>query len=349
MTDLVSARGGQGATGFQPASSYNPSISADGGRVTYETSAGNQNFAKRYGRIGVLLCDLHAAQPATSVVHDGPGGPALADSQSAYNPVVSADGSAVAYELVRDGRTSVIVQGQGTPRVALTGRRVGGASYADPFEPGLSGDGTRVVATMTRGRVSDPASGSTAVVVRDLRAGATLLASRADGRAGAAADGPSGDGAISPDGGFVAFTSQSSNLGGPAGRWASSCAISPWAARSASPPRVGARSTRSSRAAARSSPSRSTARARSRIRVWHAATGRVEVVSRASGANGALGDGRSDDASISADGTRVAFTSTATNLAGAAASGPRAIYVRDLASNATSRVSDPSRAYAVAP
>ncbi len=140
-TDLVSRVEAKGATGFQPASSYNPSISADGGRVTYETSAGNQNFAKRYGRIGVLLCDLHAAQPATSVVHDGPGGPALADSQSAYNPVVSADGSAVAYELVRDGRTSVMVQGQGTPRVALAGRESAGRRTRTRSSPGSRATG----------------------------------------------------------------------------------------------------------------------------------------------------------------------------------------------------------------
>ncbi len=202
---------------------------------------------------------------------------------------------------------------------------------------------------MTRGRVSDPASGTTAVVVRDLRAAATLLASRADGRAGAAADGPSGDGAISPDGGFVAFTSQSSNLGGPAGRlglFLRDLAVG----RTIRIPTPGGRPLDPvvSRGGAVVAFTVDGA-GRSRIHVWHAATGRVEVVSRASGLNGALGDGRSDDASISADGTRVAFTSTATNLAGAGASGPRAIYVRDLASNATSRVSDPARAYAVAP
>ncbi len=348
-TALVSHVAPKGATGFQPASSYNPSISSDGARVTYETSAGNQNFAKRYGRIGVLLCDLHDPQPATSVVHDGPGGPALADSQSAYNPVVSADGSSVAYEVVRDGHTSVVVRGPRSTRVALAGRRAGGNSYADPFEPGLSGDGTRVVATLTRGRVTDPASGVTAVVVRDLRAGATVLVSRADGHAGAPADGPSGDGAISPDGRFVAFTSQAPNLGGPSG------ALSLFlrdldAGRTVRIPTPGGRAldpvvSRDGTAVAFTVDRGG----RSRIHVWHAASGRVDVVSRASGRSGALGDGRSDDASISADGSRVAFTSTATNLGGAVATGPRAIYVRDLPSDTTTRVSDPARAYAVAP
>ena len=54
---LVSAA--RATTGPDPLSAYNPTISGDGARVAFESSAGNQNFAKRYGRIGVA-----AARPA---------------------------------------------------------------------------------------------------------------------------------------------------------------------------------------------------------------------------------------------------------------------------------------------
>ncbi len=87
--------------------------------------------------------------------------------------------------------------------------------------------------------------------------------------------------------------------------------------------------------------------ARSQVAVWHAATGKVEIVSLRP--NGAPGSGRSGDASISADGTRVAFSSTAADLVPGPPAGPRSIYVRDLQARTTTRVSDTSRAYPVAP
>ena len=344
---LVSRVRGPNGTGLRPSSAYNPSISADGGRVTYETSAGNQNFAKRYGRIGVLLCDLHGATPSTRLVQGKPAEPALADSQSAYNPVVSGDGASVAYEAIRAGRTSVIVRGPRSIRPAIAGRAAGGSSYEDPFEPGISTDGTRVVATVTRGRVDDPGASSSSVVVRDLAANRTIVVSRADGPGGAIANGYSADGAISPDGRFVAFTSQAMNLGGPRGRL-SLYLRDLQAGRTLRIPTPGGRPLAPVVAAGGTAVAFTVDRgAGSRVHVWHAATGTVEVASRATGASGALGDGRSDDASISADGTRIAFATTASNLGKARGGAPRAIYVRDLTARTTTLVSDPAAAYAV--
>jgi Tol biopolymer transport system component len=68
-------------------------------------------------------------------------------------------------------------------------------------------------------------------------------------------------------------------------------------------------------------------------------------VSRATGARGAQGDGWSDTPSISGDGRRVAFASTATNLDPAKRDDTRAIVVRDLATQTTRVVSDVSVAY----
>ena len=342
LTELISRVAPKGSTGFQPASAYNPSISGDGARVTYETSAGNQNFAKRYGQIGVMLCDLHGSTKTTGIAEQA-GGPALSDSKSGYNPVISGDGSSVAYQQLRDGHTSIVVKGPGALRVAATGTQVGGERFGDVYEPGLSADGTRVVMTRTSGRLDRPASATSEVVVRDLVSGRTLLASRADGVNGLPADGPSADGAISPDGRFVAFTSQASSLGvarGSLGLFlrdleAGTTIRVPATSGVPLDPVVAGGGVAVAYTVEHNGISR--------VRVWNAKTGLTQVASRASGAAGALADGRSGDASISADGTRVAFASTAKNLAPGA--GPRSIFVRDLTALTTRLVSDPAKAY----
>ena len=125
-----------------PGSAYNATTSGDGRLVAYESAAGNANFAKRYGRIGVLLCDLrtgpHGARRPTR--RSAPSG-----SQSAYNPVLSADGRALAFQAVRgSGRAEVFVRDlrRGTTALASRGlpRRPRGAATSI-YEPALSGDG----------------------------------------------------------------------------------------------------------------------------------------------------------------------------------------------------------------
>jgi Tol biopolymer transport system component len=73
--------------------------------------------------------------------------------------------------------------------------------------------------------------------------------------------------------------------------------------------------------------------------------GTTTLVSRASGATGAAGDGESSDPSISADGRHVAFVSQANNLvADDAKAAQTDIFVRDLDTNATELVSRASGA-----
>jgi WD40-like Beta Propeller Repeat len=62
---------------------------------------------------------------------------------------------------------------------------------------------------------------------------------------------------------------------------------------------------------------------------WTRSTGRVTLVSRAVG--GRAGDGESGEASVSADGRYVAFSSSATDLTSEPGSGRLQVYVRDLA------------------
>src|SRR4051795_7936018 len=54
---IVSRLPSGGPTGPDPISAYNATLSSDGSRVAFESSRGNQNFAKRYGRIGIVLAD----------------------------------------------------------------------------------------------------------------------------------------------------------------------------------------------------------------------------------------------------------------------------------------------------
>ncbi|HEV8572900.1 MAG TPA: hypothetical protein VGR49_07635 [Actinomycetota bacterium] len=65
----------------------------------------------------------------------------------------------------------------------------------------------------------------------------------------------------------------------------------------------------------------------------------TQLASRASGASGAAGDDDSVDPALSGDGQLVAFSSTATNLIGADTNNVSDIYLRDLATQSTSRVS----------
>jgi len=323
-----------GPTGPDPISAYNAAVSGNGRRIVFESSRGNQNFAKRYGRIGVMLADHHRTRGLDRRSQGVP------DSQSAYSPAISADGSRVAYHAVRGGRTVILVADRhGRTRTAASGTPVGGSRFADPYESSLSADGSKLVYTLASGRLDDPAAARSQVLVRDLATGTTTVASRAARRA--PARGFSADPAISPDGRYVAFTSDDPALGarrGHAGlflrdlRAGHTRRIPTGAAQVLDP--VVARDARVVAFAAR-------AGARSRVLAWTRSTRAVTLVSRAE----AAADGASDDPSISSDGRRIAFASTATNLDPGKSDDARAIFVRDRVAKTTRMVSDPLAAY----
>ena len=257
-------------------------------------------------------------------------------SQSAYNPAMSADGSRVAYQAVRDGRTVVLVSdARGRTRTVVRGAGVGGATFADPYEPALSADGSKLVYTLATGRADDPAGATSQVLVRDVATGRTTVASRTS--EGAIGDGFSADPAISPDGRFVAFTSDAPNLGAARGR-AGLFVRDLRDGRTRQVPTGTARvldpvASRSARVVAFTAMQGATAQ----IIAW---TRRTGAVSQHHPRNAS-----SEDASISDDGRRIAFVSAATNLDSRQTDGSRAIFVRDRHAKTTRAVSDTTAAY----
>src|SRR3954471_15661135 len=116
----------------RPASAYNPTVSGDGTQTAFERAPGNNNFAKRYGRIGVFLAgpsgDARKVDRAPEGAHF---------SQSAYNPQLSADRRHLVFQAVRDGgRVGIYatdLKSQRTRRVA-GGASDAGDRFADVYE-----------------------------------------------------------------------------------------------------------------------------------------------------------------------------------------------------------------------
>jgi len=324
-----------------PRSAYNPTVSADGRVVAFESAEGNLNFAKRYGQIRVFVNDA-----ATGRTRAMPLPPARAGvSRSEYNPVISSDGRSVAYQAQRRGGQSAVYVTDlrtGTRRLASRGARSAPRADDGVYDPAISGDGRRVAFTTAASNLgAGDLRGRTQVFVRDLRERTTTLVSRATGAGGAIADAYSADPAISRDGRYVAFSSSAGNLAG----------------RHRGGTRVYVRDLKTRRTTAVSDPrgfalkpsisadgsvvAYTSIRGGRSLVYYRDARGRrpQRLASRVSGVRGAPANGSSADAAISADGARVAFTSAAANLSADKADDRRGVFVRDLRSHVTTLAS----------
>src|SRR5215213_3375072 len=302
-----------GATGL-PSSNYNPAISADGRWVAFESAKGNLNFAKRYGQMGVLVRDLRTGR-IRSASH--PGG---ASSRSAYNPTISGDGRLVAFEIYQhpersDSRTDVVVRDM---RSGATTRVRPPAGAGDASEPRLSADGRRIAFTSL---VRTPDGERSEVFVQDVASGRVRRASRPEEEAW--------EPVLSADGTMVAYTAaprpgvsvvvvrnlrrgSATEIGSPAG---SGLAFEP--SLSADGRRVAF--------VARPGGIR-----RTQVFTRDVRGGPARLVSRADGPGGAPAQGAAVHPALSGDGTKVAFTSDAWNLAPAKCNSARGVFVRDL-------------------
>jgi Tol biopolymer transport system component len=291
--------------------------------VAYESSPGNVNFAKRYGRIGVHLADV--ARGRTTRIDHPPRGEDL--SQSAYNPQLAADGRHLAFQAVRGTGTAQVFVCDlhtGTRTLASGGLpRAPRGTVTSIYEPRITASGRFVAFTAVTSRATG-GRGATAsrVMLRDLAQRTTTTIS-------AGLEGFASDPTVSGDGGLVAFTA-----GQPM-------------------PRLYLRDVAAGTTRALTAPGSGAVvdpqlsddggalaytvvrGARSHVEVRRLDTGAIERV--------ASPRGSVTDPSLSADGTVMAFTSDAPDLSTAKTDRSRGVFVRDLRAGRTTLVSAPAK------
>ena len=195
----------------------NPSISADGRWVVFESAADNLVGDDFNGSVDVFLAQAGGASGPASMTRVSV--PAAGGEASGFAaaptapPALSGDGNVVAFEsdssnLVAgdtNGVTDVFVRdraGGHTERVSVAAD--GGQGNAGSFKPGISGDGRFVVFQSAASNLLPGGADSNGVMdvfVRDRQAGQTKRITEGAGAA------PSRNPSISPNGKFVAFES----------------------------------------------------------------------------------------------------------------------------------------------
>jgi Tol biopolymer transport system component len=339
-TTLVSRAGGvDGAVAEYD--SYTPSISADGRYVAFSSAA--ESLSPDDAAIGdVFVRDLATA--TTTLVSRASGLAGAAADDESFEPSISADGRHVAFASRADnlssegagaGSADIFVRDLDSGVTELISRASGvtGAAASESYAPSISGDG-RYVAFSSPSALSpedfDQPSFPMDVFVRDRSAAATILVSRKSGATGAPGDVQSETPAISADGHHVAFTSDA-KLTGQRG-YDRNVFVRDLVAGTTKLASVGdeGRAGDAKRTPSISADGRYVAFQTGGNELSPVdADGRVDVfvrdmqkgltvtVSRASGRLGVPADAAAFDASVSADGSHVAFDSRATNLSAA--------------------------------
>jgi Tol biopolymer transport system component len=214
-TRLVSVAS-DGTQGNNQSGIYGSSISGDGRYVAFESAANNLVVNDTNGRSDIFVHDIETGM--TTRVSVSSGG-AQADGFS-YGPVISADGSSVAFysdatNLVNGdtlGKSDVFLHNVATGEtmrisVSSDGTEANGNSWL----PAISQDGGYIAfLSLADNLVSEDNNAKQDVFIHDLASGETTRVSIAsDGSEG---NNDSGSPAITADGRFVAFESSADNL-----------------------------------------------------------------------------------------------------------------------------------------
>jgi len=328
----------------RPRSAYNSVLSADGNAVAFESAESTYPLAKRVGQMSIFVRDLET-RALEKVSHLAM--PAGAPTRTAFNPTISATGDRVAFEATDSGTSGapsenglwLVDRGAGAQRL-LTRESVGVA-----YLPRISGDGTTVAYTAALAEND----GLTLLYARSVATGERILVSRASGPDGAPADRDAYEPAVSADGRTIAFTSRAGNLG-RAGRTstifvrdlptATTTPVSTGVAGDAFQPAVSADGRFVAFAVRPRGRAGRPAALRARIYLHDRVGGTTALVSRRTGATGRAASGYSAEPAVSADGTKVVFTSTAGSLSARKPAGLAGVFVRDLAAGTTTLLSD---------
>jgi len=325
----------------RPRSAYNCVLSAGGRSVAFESSESTYPLAKRVGQMTVMVKDLRTGA-IDHVSHENRGPEPR--SRTAFNPSLSAGGGIVVFEATDAGKNG----GPSRNGLWMADRRahrqrlLAGGSVGAAYLPELSGDGGTVVYTSA----AAGSDGFTRVFAKDLRSGRTELVARTDGRRGAPADADAFEPTISHDGRVVAFVSRARNLGGdPGGRSAvyvrdlergrTTLVSDRLSGRDVGSPTISRDGRFVVFLAREGRPDGTMKGLRSTLWLHDRRSGETTLVSRGNGRAGVVADGFNSEPAVSADGRRIAFTSTAGNLAPSKPFGLPGVFVRDLRAGTT--------------
>jgi Tol biopolymer transport system component len=298
-TTLVSSAGTAAADG----PSHNPSVSANGAFIAFDSAATNLSDTDDDTVSDVFVRNMAAGTNA--LVSRPPNGAA---SGASYDPSISSNGLKVAFTSDADNLMTVDIDS--FSNVYLADLRFGFLSHVSrstvsgvisqpadrpSAQPAISADGRQVAFVSTATNLATGVSGSIQqTYVRDTQANMTTLVSRAPGEAGAPADAPATAPTITSDGTVVSFVSAASNLSADDADGADVYL-----------------------------------RAGAPVQGGTLRYDRTVLGSRASGAAGTVSDGETLDAAISSDSSAVAFVSTATNLGAENASRVGQVFERE--------------------
>ncbi len=196
--------------------SYNPVFSPDGTKVVFYSNASNLVSGDTNGLIDVFIKDL--TNNTVTLVSQTSGG--QIGNSASYDPVFSPDGTKVAFysyasnltSFDSNGTADIFVKDLATNAVTLISKDANGQlGNGFSFTPVFSPDGTKVAFySAASNLVSGDTNGVVDVFVKDLNTGAvTLVSKSASGQIGNLS---SGSPVFSPDGTKIAFFSDASNL-----------------------------------------------------------------------------------------------------------------------------------------
>lgn len=355
--DLLSrASGGAAGAGSPSSASTDPATSTDGRFTAFVSEADNLSSEDNDAVANVFVRD-HLLGTTTLVSRANGATGAAANADSA-NPAISPDGNFVAFDTLAGnlstedtGVRDVFLRdlrGRGTQlvsRIGLIGAVANGASSNAVIS---AGGGFVAFESVAENLSPDDTARTLDVFVLDRGLGTTTLVSREDGAAGAGGDAASFAPAISADGRTIAFLSTAGNLSSSDGGstqdvFVRDTATSQTSLVSRVSGAAGAGADASSIDLAISGDGRHVAFVsgadnlsgedddrHSNLFVRDLTAATTTLASRAAGASGAPADAPSFGPSLSSDGRRVAFSSTATNLSGSDADATGDVFVRDL-------------------